>query len=73
MRKWSLISLFLIFSTTVLADDSKLDLKSFAQQYFDAMVASQAPNATTKELESYLALLTEDVGHSHLPYLMLKL
>lgn len=31
------------------------------------MVASQAPDATTKELENYLALLVDDVGHSHLP------
>lgn len=32
------------------------------------MVATQAPEATTQDLENYLALLTDDVGHSHLPY-----
>ena len=32
------------------------------------MVATQAPNATSKELENYLAFLTDDIGHTHLPY-----
>ncbi|MFQ3196135.1 MAG: hypothetical protein ACI9N3_002978 [Colwellia sp.] len=68
MKKWSLISFLFACSLSAWADESKLDLKVFAQQYFDAMVASQAPNATTKELENYLALLVDDVGHSHLPY-----
>ena len=40
----------------------------FAHQYFNAWVASQAPNATEDDLNNYLALLTEDVGHQHLPY-----
>ncbi len=70
MKKYfALISLFVI-SSTVSAYETKVDLNAFAQTYFEAMVASQAPDATTKELESYLALLTDDIGHSHLPYVI---
>lgn len=61
-----LLSLFTI--PNVLANAEQLDLKTFATNYYNAMVASQAPKATTKELEAYLAFLTDDVGHSHLPY-----
>lgn len=32
------------------------------------MVATQAPNATKTDLENYLSLLTDDIGHSHLPW-----
>jgi len=32
------------------------------------MVATQAPNATKKELEAFLALLADDVANQHLPY-----
>ena len=63
-----IIVAMLLASFTVLADDSKINLTDFAHQYFAAMVATQAPNATDKELENYLAFLTDDVGHSHLPY-----
>lgn len=63
----SIICGFLI-STATLASETKIDLNEFAQQYFDIMVATQAPNATEQELERYLALLTDDIGHSHLPY-----
>ena len=62
------LSLFftLIFATSTLANE--LDLNKFAQTYFDTMIATQAPNATTNDLENYLALLTDDIGHSHLPW-----
>jgi len=63
----SIICGFLI-STAALASETKIDLNEFAQQYFDIMVATQAPNATEQELERYLALLTDDIGHAHLPY-----
>lgn len=46
----------------------KMDMQGFAKLYYKKMVATQAPNASEKDLESYLALLTEDVGHSHLPW-----
>ncbi|MGB2740624.1 MAG: hypothetical protein WBC60_08750 [Cognaticolwellia sp.] len=41
----SMICCFLI-STAALANESKIDLNEFAQQYFDIMIATQAPNAT---------------------------
>ncbi len=50
------------------AEEVNQELKQLAQDYFQVMVASQAPSATKKELEAYLALLTDDVGHQHLPY-----
>ena len=63
-----LILCSLFFASSGFAANDKIDLAAFAQTYFDTMVASQAPNATTKELEAYLALLTDDIGHTHLPW-----
>lgn len=68
MKKYLLTCWLLCCASNALAAQQAIDLKAFAQQYFDAMVATQAPNATTVELEAYLALLTDDIGHSHLPY-----
>lgn len=48
--------------------EKELDLNAFAQQYYKTMTATQAPNAGTKELEAYLALLTDDIGNQHIPY-----
>ena len=70
MKKLLFISLILIYTPRLLADDSSIDLNAFAKLYFDKMVATQMPNATEKELEAYLALLTDDVGHSHLPWVV---
>ena len=52
------------------ASDKSLDLNQLAHNYFDAMVATQAPNATAKDIEYYLSFLTDDVGHAHLPYVV---
>ncbi len=62
--------LILIFTLTFAISTSanEVDLKKFAQTYFKTMVATQAPNATMADLENYFALLTDDVGHSHLPW-----
>jgi len=68
MKKLLIIVITLLLSTSTLAKTSNIDLKEFAQKYFDTMVATQAPNATNKALENYLALLTDDIGHTHLPY-----
>lgn len=57
-----------LFSASSSAEQAKPDLKAFAQLYFDRMTATQMPNADTVALESYLSLLTDDVGHSHLPW-----
>jgi len=68
MKNYFLSLTILVTSSAVFATDATLDLKVFAQQYFQAMVATQAPDATKQDIENYLALLTDDVGHSHLPY-----
>jgi len=62
--------LLLILSLTfaLSASASKIDLEKFAQTYFKAMVATQSPNATKEDLEKYFSLLTDDIGHSHLPW-----
>jgi len=68
MIKCLFLLVSLAFSALSVAKDATIDLNKFAHNYFEKMVATQAPSATTKELESYLALLTDDVGHSHLPW-----
>lgn len=68
MRLFIVFLLSLLTIPSVFAKAESINLKAFATDYYNAMVASQAPNATTKELEAYLAFLTDDVGHSHLPY-----
>ena len=62
--------LLLILSLTfaLSASASEIDLEKFAQTYFNTMVATQAPNATKEDLEKYFSLLTDDIGHSHLPW-----
>ncbi|NMP31113.1 nuclear transport factor 2 family protein [Thalassotalea sp. M1531] len=67
--KWLLlISLVMLFPPKLLANESSIDLNAFAKLYFDKMVATQMPNATKNELDEYLDLLSNDVGHSHLPW-----
>lgn len=63
-----LATVVLAVAFTLSSHAKSFDMKAFAQQYFDAMVATQQPNASTKELEAYLSLLADDVGHSHLPW-----
>tara|TARA_B100001059_G_C17376776_1_gene352428 strand:+ start:40 stop:498 length:459 start_codon:yes stop_codon:yes gene_type:complete len=60
--------LILSFTFVLSVSASEIDLDKFAQTYFKAMVATQAPNATKDDLENYFSLLTYDVGHSHLPW-----
>lgn len=57
----------LLVSFSVSAEEKKLDLKQLANTYFETMVATQSPKATAKDLEAYLALLVDDMGHAHLP------
>lgn len=63
-----LAKVVLAVAFTLSSHAKSFDMKAFAQQYFDAMVATQQPNSSTKELEAYLSLLADDVGHSHLPW-----
>jgi len=64
MRHFIVIILLLTAAFSVSASEGD----SFAMRYFNAWVATQQPNATEANLDSYLALLTQDVGHQHLPY-----
>ena len=64
------ILLTCLVSFSSAAEEVNQELKQLAEDYFQVMVASQAPSATKKELEAYLALLTDDVGHQHLPYVV---
>ena len=59
MKKLWILSLIILFSSSVLANDLKIDLDRLAKLYFNKMVATQSPSATKKELEEYLDI---DVG-----------
>ena len=61
---WIIVSLSLV--QRAFAED--FDADQFAKGYFEAWAASQRPGATKQDLERYLAFLTDDVGHQHLPY-----
>jgi hypothetical protein len=43
------------------------NLVALGQKYFDLWVLTQEPFATKENINSYLDLLIEDVGHQHLP------
>ena len=68
MKLFIPIWLVLISSTIYAENAGQFNLEKFAKDYFNAWVATQSPAATKENLESYLSLLTEDVGHQHLPY-----
>jgi len=70
MSKLLLVSLLVLFPLSSLAKDTDIDFNAFAKLYFDKMVATQMPNATKTELEAYLSLLADDVGHAHLPWVV---
>ncbi len=61
-------SLCLAFSFCMPLHADDFDPRAFARTYFELWTATQAPTATAADLERYLALLTDDVGHQHLPY-----
>ena len=63
-----LVSIFLSIAIGLPAFASESDNETFAQEYFHAWVTSQSPDAEMSNIEAYLALLTEDIGHQHLPY-----
>lgn len=58
----------LLISANLLATEVETDLNTLAQRYFDRMKATQAPDATEKDLGNFLALMTDDVASTHLPY-----
>ena len=47
-------------------NDANLEL--LGQKYFELWVRTQAPNAAEKDIENYLDILVQDIGHQHLPY-----
>ena len=49
------------------AEEVAFDYAGFAQKYFNVWTDTQRPEATKEDLEAYLALLVEDVGHQHFP------
>ncbi|MFT6406870.1 MAG: hypothetical protein ACJAQ6_000280 [Arenicella sp.] len=49
-------------------DASPIDKDALAKSYFSAWVKTQSPKATAEDIERYLDLLADDVGHQHLPY-----
>ena len=66
MKKYLQVILALTVVIPYLANASGPDV--FVQAYFKAWNASQSPGATADDLNTYLSLLTDDVGHQHLPY-----
>jgi hypothetical protein len=64
----SLLGCLLLLPLTVNAESDSFDYAQFTQQYFAAWTNVQKPNATNKDLEQYLAFLTDDIGYQHLPY-----
>ncbi len=67
MKNWYLLlwAFIAISSVKVMADD--FDYDSFVKNYYQAMVKTQQPMATTADLEHYLSFLTDDVGNQHFP------
>ena len=67
MKKY-FVALFVLVAGFSSASYAKaLDLEAFGKAYFEAMVLTQKPGATEQDIENYLSLLTDDVGHQHLP------
>jgi hypothetical protein len=66
------IILFTIFSTVIAynvnAQETTFNSVEFANAYFKAWNKTQMPKASEKDLEDFLALLTDDVALQHLPY-----
>jgi ketosteroid isomerase-like protein len=58
----------LCLSATVHASTDEFDANQFALNYYNAWTAAQSPQATKSDIQNYLALLKDDVGHQHLPY-----
>lgn len=55
-----------VFSSSLLSKQT--DPSQFAQTYYQAWTATQSPKAALSDIQAYLALLKDDVGHQHLPY-----
>ena len=49
-------------------DENEFNLEILGQKHFDLWVATQTPNASKEDINNYLDLFVQDVGHQHLPY-----
>jgi ketosteroid isomerase-like protein len=68
MKKIVLLLSILFLSASTDASNDKFDANQFALHYFNAWIATQSPQAKKSDIQSYLSLLKDDVGHQHLPY-----
>ena len=68
MKIFASLVLALLAPLLVDANQEDFDTTEFAKYYFDAWSATQQPEAGKDDIEQYLSLLTENVGHQHLPY-----
>lgn len=68
MKTLLLLVFALILSVSSYASDSEFDVEEFANNYFKAWMATQSPEAKKSDIQNYLSLLKDDVGHQHLPY-----
>jgi hypothetical protein len=68
MKLLKSIWLVLVFSVANPVIAEEFDSEKFANEYFNAWTATQAPDATPENIEYYLSFLSDDVGHQHLPY-----
>ena len=68
MKKILLTCVIWIITSTHAISAEKFNSEEFAVNYFNAWIATQSPKATKDDIEHYLSLLTDDIGHQHLPY-----
>ena len=58
----------LVSITSNIITEKEIKLKEIGLRYFKVWTATQAVRATEKDIENYLDILQEDVGHHHYPY-----
>ena len=68
MKNIILLMSLLFLSATSLANTEEFDANQFAQHYFNAWTSTQSPQAKKTDIQNYLSLLKDDIGHQHLPY-----
>lgn len=68
MYRVCLLLSMLSLSLTTYASSDEFDAKQFALSYYNAWITTQSPKAKKSDIQKYLSLLKDDVGHQHLPY-----
>jgi hypothetical protein len=73
----TLIFTTVIFSFSAHSQNAKMsnqatkpetNLHTLGYQYFTAWSATQSPTAKLTDIDNYLSLLKDNIGHQHLPY-----